>query len=97
MLIFLLIFCSWSPCFKLMNTCVTNYQQSRRNKKALRIQTVNSKDEENLLNECSICLETYLKDDKICILQCEHTFHEKCIKEWLKNNESCPNCRENIL
>jgi hypothetical protein len=97
MLIFLVICGSWTPCLKLVNSCLTNCRQSRRNKRALKIKTVNSNDEENLLNECPICLEQYAKDEKICILQCDHTFHEKCIKEWLKNSENCPNCRENII
>jgi len=50
-----------------------------------------------LLDECSICLEKYVKNDKIMNLECNHTFHDNCIKLWLKNNNTCPQCRENII
>ena len=97
MLIFLVICGSWLPCFKLMNTCKNNRRKSMQKKKHLRIKTIAPNDADNLLNECPICLDKYENNDKICILKCDHVFHEKCIKEWLKNNESCPNCRGNIL
>ena len=50
-----------------------------------------------LLDECSICLEKYIKNDKIMSLECNHSFHDACIKLWLKNNNTCPQCRENII
>lgn len=45
---------------------------------------------------CSICLEK-LKNDKCVILSCEHIYHKTCIQKWLKKNNSCPNCRINII
>lgn len=45
---------------------------------------------------CSICLEK-LKMDKCVILSCEHIYHKDCIQKWLKKNDSCPNCRINII
>lgn len=50
-----------------------------------------------LLDECSICLECYVKKDKIVNLECDHIFHKECIKLWLNKNNSCPQCRENII
>ena len=50
-----------------------------------------------LLDECSICLEKYVQNDKIMSLECNHSFHDACIKLWLKNNNTCPQCRENII
>jgi hypothetical protein len=29
----------------------------------------------------------------ICFLPCCHGFHSKCINEWLKTNDTCPECR----
>ena len=55
--------------------------------------------EKLILNDdmiCSICLEN-LKDNNCVILNCEHIYHKICIKEWLKKNNSCPNCRINII
>ncbi|XP_069121805.1 E3 ubiquitin-protein ligase RLIM-like [Argopecten irradians] len=45
--------------------------------------------------ECRVCLTSYTAGDSICTLPCKgkHEFHEKCVKEWLKRNASCPICR----
>ena len=95
---FLLIFFSCSTsCYRLFSYYYKKCINSRKTKKLLQPRTVTSNDEENLLNECTICLEKYKKKEKIIILSCNHNFHEQCIKEWFeKDNNSCPNCRENI-
>ena len=54
----------------------------------------------NLLNKdnkCSICLNFCKKGSQI-YLNCKnkHMFHRKCIYKWLKNNNTCPLCREEI-
>ena len=96
-LICVLVCGSWLSCFDLIKTCSTNCIKSFRSKKKVTIKKVDSDDEDNLLNECSICLDNYKKDDMIIILSCNHNFHEPCLKEWSKNNNSCPHCRENII
>jgi hypothetical protein len=40
---------------------------------------------------CSICMEKKEKDIKI--LKCNHSFHDKCVSEWLLANITCPLCR----
>jgi hypothetical protein len=40
---------------------------------------------------CSICMEKKEKDIKI--LKCNHSFHDKCVNEWLLANITCPLCR----
>ena len=57
-------------------------------------------------NECSICLDTFIKADLIPLEKepdqavkwpkCGHTFHPKCIEPWLMNNPSCPMCRTEL-
>jgi hypothetical protein len=96
-LICVLVCGSWLSCFDLIKTCSTNCIKSFRTKKKVTIKKIDSDDEDNLLNECSICLDNYKKDDMIIILSCNHNFHEPCLKEWTKNNNSCPHCRENII
>ena len=96
-LICVLVCGSWLSCFDLIKTCSTNCIKSFRTKKKVTIKKIDSDDEDNLLNECSICLENYKKDDMIIILSCNHDYHEPCLKEWSKNNNSCPHCRENII
>lgn len=48
--------------------------------------------------ECPICLEPMLEDQKLTTYctPCNHTFHENCIKGWLKIKQNCPLCRREI-
>ena len=47
----------------------------------------------NILNsKCVICLQDYILGDKYIILPCIHSYHEECIKHWLKINNRCPTC-----
>ena len=33
--------------------------------------------------------------DGVCMLKaCQHIYHKRCIKGWLKNRNSCPFCRK---
>ena len=44
----------------------------------------------------AICLNNITND--IFISKCNHKFHNNCIKEWCKKNNSCPSCRvKNII
>lgn len=43
-------------------------------------------------NKCSICLYKF-NNKSIMKLNCDHIYHKKCIKKWLKKNNSCPLCR----
>ena len=47
-------------------------------------------------DECSICIMKYRVTEKIKILPCKHIFHKKCIKKWLKKNDTCPLCNFDI-
>ena len=42
---------------------------------------------------CVICLEDFKNKDKAIILPCIHLFHNNCIKNWLKKQNSCPICK----
>lgn len=43
---------------------------------------------------CSICLEEFEDGHEIIrIKMCRHVFHRLCMDAWLKQNQSCPNCR----
>lgn len=48
-------------------------------------------------NICSICLDDeFENNDVIRELGCGHFFHLKCLKEWKKHGDNCPNCRVKI-
>lgn len=51
---------------------------------------------DNLLleNECTICLDEFVIDDDLKLLDCGHSFHIECIDDWFKRNISCPICRQ---
>lgn len=46
----------------------------------------------DILEECSICLE--IINNNIVKLECNHIFHDRCIKMWICNYmTTCPICR----
>ncbi|KAI5099884.1 E3 ubiquitin-protein ligase TTC3 isoform X2, partial [Silurus meridionalis] len=45
---------------------------------------------------CIICHEDMTPED-MCVLECRHSFHRECIKSWLKEQSTCPTCREHAL
>ncbi|XP_017546872.2 E3 ubiquitin-protein ligase TTC3 isoform X1 [Pygocentrus nattereri] len=59
--------------------------QHRYNSKAL-----------NMEDPCIICHEDMAPED-LCVLECRHSFHRECIKSWLKEQSTCPTCREHAL
>ncbi|KAK6946012.1 Zinc finger, RING-type [Dillenia turbinata] len=46
--------------------------------------------------ECSICLESFLKYDELICLPCGHRFHSKCLLPWVRECGDCPYCRTGI-
>ena len=45
--------------------------------------------------DCPICMEKL--DGKLGHLECNHYFHEECLKKWIETspNSNCPICRKN--
>ena len=41
---------------------------------------------------CPICLDK-TANRKVVRLECGHTFHSKCLREWMHNRHNCPVCR----
>lgn len=44
--------------------------------------------------ECSICQE--VDSESGVMLGCRHAFHEKCIKPWFEQSDTCPCCRATV-
>ncbi|XP_015251563.1 PREDICTED: E3 ubiquitin-protein ligase TTC3-like [Cyprinodon variegatus] len=50
----------------------------------------------NMEDPCIICHEDMSQEDS-CVLECRHTFHDECIRSWLKEKNTCPTCRNHAL
>ncbi|KAF3453039.1 hypothetical protein FNV43_RR03472 [Rhamnella rubrinervis] len=46
---------------------------------------------------CSICQEDYVEEDELGTLDCGHSFHIACIKQWLGYKNICPICKSTEL
>lgn len=46
---------------------------------------------------CAICLEKMYYKNCIFLKDCDHIFHNCCITRWIKIENTCPNCRTEIV
>ena len=46
--------------------------------------------------KCTVCLEDFENSDKVINLTCLHMFHSECIRKWLRKNNSCPICKNEV-
>lgn len=42
---------------------------------------------------CCICITDVALGESTVMLPCGHLFHDACVVEWLKKNNTCPVCR----
>uniref|UniRef100_A0A914Q0L5 RING-type domain-containing protein n=1 Tax=Panagrolaimus davidi TaxID=227884 RepID=A0A914Q0L5_9BILA len=49
------------------------------------------------IGQCSICLSKINISNIYAISKCGHTFHQKCIQQWISNSKNCPTCRTNAI
>lgn len=45
------------------------------------------------MKNCSICYEKFKKNSVCMVMDCLHTFHSRCLGQWLKESDCCPFCR----
>ena len=70
--------------------------------KTLNANNLTDKIKQNM-DTCAICIEQINLNEKIVTLLCGHTFHTKCLQQWVKkqtsqyNNPSCPLDRTVII
>lgn len=47
--------------------------------------------------ECAVCMNNFVRSQKLRMLPCEHKFHTKCVDKWLLEcSNRCPVCRVGI-
>ena len=47
--------------------------------------------------DCSICMESVNLGTEVTQLPCSHWFHGECAQSWLKEHDTCPQCRRGIM
>ncbi len=48
--------------------------------------------------QCAVCFGDFkLNETNVRKLPCSHMYHMHCIFPWLKENPSCPTCRESLV
>ncbi|KAF7811059.1 putative E3 ubiquitin-protein ligase RHY1A [Senna tora] len=52
--------------------------------------------ESRVLQDCGICLETFVDGDELIRLPCRHKFHSACLDPWVRKCGDCPFCRRGI-
>lgn len=88
-------------CYQHIHLNAKNKKEEKTEKKSEENKNVDDCSNENCsiencsIENCSICLDK--KTYSLIILQCTHTFHEKCLLEWTKQNIVCPLCRQSII
>ena len=72
--------------------CIFNKKSISNVKKETKDHIVINKDFEN--NECIICLEPMVINDKVKTLECGHMYHYDCINKWIEKKKeiNCPLC-----
>ncbi|KDN52430.1 hypothetical protein K437DRAFT_254205 [Tilletiaria anomala UBC 951] len=52
----------------------------------------------NTAEKCLVCLEDWLSEDKIRVLDCKHAYHMDCVDRWLcSSSNTCPLCRREAV
>ena len=57
----------------------------------------NKTKQENIKQECNICLQLITKNFATLNCDCKVNYHKECIDNWLQENPSCPNCRKKVI
>lgn len=47
-------------------------------------------------DECSVCRDVFTVGAQVKEMPCKHLFCPSCIEPWLKEHNSCPNCRDEL-
>jgi len=47
--------------------------------------------------DCTVCTNRFNEGEKIRLLPCKHIFHDGCLRPWLEQSTTCPNCRLDLL
>ena len=46
--------------------------------------------------DCSICLGSFKSAKSVSTIECNHSYHNSCIVDWLQYHDTCPLCRKDL-
>ena len=101
-LIIVIIYCVllWCTCYFCPCCLVIIYMQNLRYRQESLInellgnEVLTEETENNLNNKlCSICIEDIVVGNEYTKLECSHSYHRECLKQWIKVKSTCPLCR----
>jgi hypothetical protein len=70
------------------------YRQESLINELLGNEVLTEETENNLNNKlCSICIEDIVVGDEYTKLECSHSYHRNCLKQWIEVKSTCPLCR----
>ena len=61
-------------------------------KKLCKLTKITKDSAQSVKEDCIICFDQYPKETGKT-LECGHTFHPKCIDQWISEHKTCPICR----
>ena len=44
----------------------------------------------------SVCMEEFGSTDRVVLLRCNHVYHPRVIREWIRTSQNCPLCRKSV-
>lgn len=48
---------------------------------------------ESIESNCPVCFSSFDNNQEVLMLDCRHYYCKNCIKEWAREERSCPMCR----
>ncbi|KAL4567343.1 hypothetical protein LXL04_022926 [Taraxacum kok-saghyz] len=63
----------------------------------LRVERSCEEEEEEEEGEICVICQSEFEKEKLAVLQCQHRYHPRCIKEWLLLQNVCPICKGEVF
>ena len=76
---------------------VNDYNKIKNEALIDQIETITYNIDNNTYFECGICMDSFLENETIKKLPCDHIFHTDCMSQWIQTNKICPLCDQAIF
>ncbi|KAL3073635.1 hypothetical protein niasHT_036305 [Heterodera trifolii] len=86
----------WDP-ISLAQKAMSTFKQRNVSKAIKKMPEHQINGQSDGIQQCAICLSNYKQGEKVRGLMCKHNFHTKCVDIWIKHQNKCPICREEIF